>query len=104
MEEVKVDPATLKLRNEARVAIDACEELAGKEGLTDQERKTPWSAPMREAVVRSAMMGGLDDFLQHFVNLEEISRRARGGGYSVTLYLYWWSDAGPSRRCRPSRR
>ena len=52
----QVDPATLKLRNEARVAIDACEELAGKEGLADQRRKTPWSA----SVLREAVTGGDD--------------------------------------------
>ena len=64
VEEKQVDPATLKLRNEARVAIDACEELAGKEGLTDQRRKTPWSASVLREAVTGAMMGGLDDFLQ----------------------------------------
>ena len=37
VEEKQVDPATLKLRNEARVAIDACEQLAEKEGLADQD-------------------------------------------------------------------
>ena len=96
-----MDPATLKLRNEARVAIDACEELAGKEGLTDQRRKTPWSASVLREAVTGAMMGGLDDFLQPLVQLEERLVAELGGGYFVTLYLYWWKDAGPSRRCRP---
>mmetsp|Transcript_25443 Transcript_25443/g.71474 ORF Transcript_25443/g.71474 Transcript_25443/m.71474 type:complete len:1715 (-) Transcript_25443:36-5180(-) len=80
VEEKRVDPATLKLRNEARVAIDACEQLAEQEGLADQRRKRPWSASVLREAVTGALMGGLDDFLQPLVQLEErLVARARWG-------------------------
>ena len=80
VEPVKVDPATLKLRNKARVAIDACERLAENEGLSDLRRKAPWRADVLREAVTGALMGGVDDVLQPLVDLEaRLVARARWG-------------------------